>query len=185
MKKIPILLIALISISGYSQYIVDGNYTLGRSYNPFDSAYVADIIVSGTATIATLDYEPPHASFGFSDSSVTITMSQNDWVVTTNAWYDIFDVSSSSGMTVAGDTVTIVTDGDYMTSVSISFSGSNTDVYEFAIFKNGAVATPKMERSTSSTDIGNVSLPFYLQGLNAGDDLSMRIRNTGNNNDVT
>ena len=69
---------------------------------------------------------------------------------------------------------------------SLSFSGtSNADVYEFGLFVNDNLVGPKIERTTTSTDIGNVSLPFYTGTLAVGDVLDLRMRNTANNFDAT
>lgn len=130
-------------------------------------------------------YDPPHASLYFEDKSETLTMNQNSWVQVTNATNDLF-TASVSGMTYADDDIVIITPGDYIFMTSLSFSGTtNADVYEFALFKNNTLASPKIERTTTSVDIGNVSLPFYMDDLVAGDTLNLRIRNTANNFDAT
>ena len=127
----------------------------------------------------------PHASMYFEDETETLTMSQSNWVQLTNATDDLF-TGDTSGITKTDDTLVIVTPGDYMLMASLSFSGTtNADVYEFAAFKGGTIASPKIERTTTSTDIGNVSLPFYLADLVAGDILDLRIQNTANDFDAT
>ena len=127
----------------------------------------------------------PHASMYFEDETETLTMVQNSWVQLTNATDDLF-TGDGTGLTVTDDTLVIVTPGDYMLVASLSFAGTtNADVYEFAAFKGGTIATPKIERTTTSIDIGNVSLPFYLDGLVAGDVLDLRMRNTANDFDAT
>jgi hypothetical protein len=131
-------------------------------------------------------YAPPHAAIYFQDKSETLTMTQNNWAQITNGTNDLFTTGQASGITVSDDTLVIVTPGDYMIACSLSFSGtSNADVYEFAFFKNNAIASPKIERTTTSTDIGNVGLPYYSGGLVAGDVLDLRIRNTATAFDAT
>jgi hypothetical protein len=121
----------------------------------------------------------------FEDETETLTMNQNTWVQLTNATDDLF-TGAVSGITQTDDTLVIVTPGDYMVMASLSFQGTtNSDVYEFGIFKTNVLASPKIERTTTSTDIGNVSLPFYLSDLAAGDVLDLRIRNTANDFDAT
>ena len=128
---------------------------------------------------------PPHASMSFEDETETLTMTQNNWVQLTNATDDLF-TGSVSGITKTDDTLVIITPGDYMVVASLSFSGTtNGDVYEFALFKGGVIASPKIERTTTSTDIGNVSLPFYVDSLVAGDVLDLKMRNTANDFDAT
>ena len=122
----------------------------------------------------------------FEDESETLTMSQNTWVKITNGTDDIFTGTDVTNITHAGDSLTITTPGDYMVNISLSFSGtSNADVYEFAVFVNEILTSVKIERTTTSTDIGNISLPVYLNGLSNGDDISVRIRNTANDFDAT
>jgi len=157
----------------------DRTYFLYSEYG--DNYLNGDLEVTGL-----IKNTPPHASMTFDDESETLSMDQNVWEKITNATDDIFDVNDASGITQAGDSLTIITPGDYMINASISFSGTtNADVYEFAVFKNEVLASPKIERTTTSTDIGNVSLPIYLSGLVAGDDISLRIRNTANDFDAT
>ena len=148
-----------------------------------DSNYVTMTI--DTATINWLIYTVPYADLSFSDSAVVNDLTQNTWQKVTNAADTVFSIVEASGITANDDTLVILTHGDYLISASLSFSGTNTDVYEFAIFKNGSLESPKLVRSTSSTDIGNVSLPFYLNSLEANDYVSLRYRNTANNNDAT
>ena len=201
MKKILILLaIALTPVflqaqttidramSVWARDIVNANFTtsfedIAALEATNDSSYVTMNI--DTATVTYLIYEMPHVTMGFSDSAVTNDLTQNVWQVVTNSADSIFTQIEAFGITATEDSITILSPGDYMMIASLSFSGNNTDIYEFAIFKNGALASPKMERSTSSTDIGNVSLPFYIDGLVAGDDISLRYRNTANANDAT
>lgn len=131
-------------------------------------------------------YSPPHASLYFEDASETLTMTQNNWSKITNGTSNLFANTDASGMSIVDDSVVIITAGDYIFNASLSFSGtSNADVYEFALFKNNQVASPKIERTTTSTDIGNVSLPFYMDELVAGDTLDLRIRNTATAFDAT
>ncbi len=144
------------------------------------------ILNSLVSRVNALYNRPPHASLYFEDETETLTMSQNNWAKITNGTTDLFSGVDASGMTVASDAVTVVTPGDYMSIASLSFSGtSNADVYEFGMFKNNNLASPKIERTTTSTDIGNVGLPFYMEDLEAGDVLDLRIRNTANDFDAT
>lgn len=141
-------------------------------------------IAINAADIDTLE-AVPHGELAFSDSALVIDVTQGVFSKITNGNNDLFSVTDASNVTIAGDTLTIIYPGDYIVAASISFSGSAADVWEFALFKNGVLASPKIERSTSQTDIGNVSFPFYVESLVAGDDLSLRITNTASNDDPT
>lgn len=142
--------------------------------------------VNDLITRVNLMYNPPHAFLYFNDETETLDMSLNTWVQLTNATNDLFANTDSTGMTIVNDSVVVITPGDYIFNASVSFSGTtNADVYEFALFKNGNLASPKIERTTTSTDIGNVSLPFYMDELVVGDTLTLRMRNTATAFDAT
>jgi len=134
-----------------------------------------------------INYEPPHGHFSFHDSSETLTMSTGVWVSVTNATFTLFTNNDADNITFDGDSVTIDAGfgGDYMIDVGLSFSGTATDSYEIAIFKNNVLVNGIMERTTSQTDVGYIGLPTYLTGLVAGDDLTFKIRNTASNDDAT
>ena len=128
---------------------------------------------------------PPHGAFHFHDSSTTLTMSTGVWTTITNAWNTLWTTMDADDMTFAGDSITITEAGSYISMVSLSFSGTAADLYEMAIFKNAAILHHIVERSTSQTDVGNIGLPSYLENLVAGDDLTLKIRNTASNDDAT
>ena len=162
------------------QYIQGGIDSLRTFIDPSDSSAIFTI-----ATITVLDYDPPHGAMSFSDSAAVIALTQNNWNKITNAENDLFTVQDADDLTIAGDTVTIEIDGDYVLNWSLSFSGSALDVYQIAVYKNSVIESITMSRSTSQTDVGNMSLPVYIENLVAGDDLSFYIRNTGDNDDPT
>lgn len=201
MKQLLLIIFAFAAISVYSQVETiptitgsnsgDGEIKLIVAAAQSNDDYVSDsvdanalLIAINTADIDTLEL-PPHASLAVSDSALVIDVAQGVFSKITNAANDFFTLIDQQGITVAGDTLTIITGGDYIVNASVSFSGSVGDVWEFAVFKNGVLASPKMERSTSQTDIGNVSLPFYIESLVAGDDLSLQIANIANSDDPT
>jgi hypothetical protein len=173
---------------GYTSFHPDAKF----KNNTLDLNYLSEFAVGGddnaihTLIVDTLKTVPPHASMAFDDETETLTMNQNVWTKFTNATDDLFATVDASGITEAGDSLTVIAPGDYMLNASISFSGTtNSDVYEFALFKNDVLASPKMERTTTSADIGAISLMYYLEDLVAGDDLCLKIRNTANDFDAT
>jgi len=129
---------------------------------------------------------PPHGYMSFDDESETPAMSQSDgWTQISNATDDIFCDCDVVGITQTGDSLVIIAPGDYISICSLSFSGNNTDSYEFALLKNGEVIGPKIVRTTLAQDTGNVGIPFYAKDLVAGDILTLGIRNSANDNDAT
>jgi len=157
---------------------------VAAGYQPLESSFT-DITVTGTATIATLDYDPPHGAMSFGDSSTVVALTDDVWDKLTGPAVPVFVVQDQDDITLAGDTITITVDGDYMATLSISFSGTSSDIFEIAFYKNSVKESVSMSRSTSNNDVGNMTLPVYLENLVAGDDISIWIRNTGDNDDAT
>ncbi len=141
------------------------------------------VLVLDSVVTRVLDYEPPHGALAFADSTATLDLTQNIWQTVTNGNNDLYTVIDDDGVTMEGDTITITTPGDYMLWVGMSFNGNVQDVYHCAIYKNGAVTPFEMHRKTANNDTGNMSMSTLLDNLAIGDDLSLRIRNTGNDND--
>ena len=134
-----------------------------------------DILRTPFAEITVLDYDPPHGALNFADSTTVIALTQNTWTKVTGPAGDLFIVRDQDDMTIAGDSITIEVDGDYMTWISFSFDGVQNAVFHIAIYKNGAVTDWEMHRKTSAQDTGNAGMPAYLKDLVAGDDLSIWI----------
>ena len=107
-------------------------------------------------------YEQMGTSYGelYEDNaggtSITITDATTyyPWVSTT--------VGASRNMTLsaASDDITIVTGGAYFISAQVSYAGSNTTIYTWAIHKGGSALTGfKVQRTIGTgTDIGSVSI---------------------------
>ena len=129
-------------------------------------------------------YSPPHGTFYFSDSSFVVALSQNAWSTITNGDNDLFASSDTDSMTFAGDSLAILADGDYMVHVSLSFSGTASDVFQLALWKDNAIWSVAMHRSTGQTDVGNMGFPWYGD-LSAGENLTLKIRNTASSDDAT
>jgi len=150
-----------------------------------DSTAVFTTIDVDSTVTAVLDYEPPHGSMVFADSAAVIALTQNVWAKITNAANDLYTVVDADGITVAGDTITVITPGDYVIWVGLSFEGGPSDVFHIAIYKNFAITPFEMHRKTANADTGNAAMNGLLDNLAAGDDISIYIRNTGDNDDAT
>ena len=191
MKRLLFLLLIFLSFTGLSQSVhIDG--ATGR----IDDLHLdtlpegTDLIYferSDTSMYMTYDYftNMPHGAFAFNDSSITPAMSTNTWVQITNATNTLFVSEDHELITFAGDSITIIYGGDYISFVSLSFGGTAGDFFEISMFKNGAQTYSTIERTTSQTDVGNMFLPAYLFALVAGDDIAIKIRNTASNDDAT
>lgn len=142
-------------------------------------------ITNGTYEFTDFNYKPPHGEMSFSDSSVTINVIEDEFHKVTNPTNTLFYVSDADNITLQGDSITITVAGDYMMMASLSFSGTASDVWDFAVLKNTLLSSPMIRRTTSQTDVGNVSLPFYFESLKVGDDLALVLMNTASGDDPT
>ena len=192
MKYIYIILLFL-PFTIYSQSIkVDSPKglmsDLDTAARPIVSTDLVVVVRNDSSLVMTFDIftDIPHGAFAFHDSSTTLTMSTGVWSMITNAWNTLFTQEDAKFLTFAGDSVTLTSDGDYISIASISFGGTAGDNYEFAYFKNGALVDySTLERTTSQTDVGNLSLPVYLFEIVAGDDITIKVRNTASDDDAT
>jgi len=153
--------------------------------NALGDSVVSTLIKADSAVITVLDYRPPHGAMNFSDSATVVALTQNVWAKMTGPYGNVFTVNDGDGITIAGDTITISVPGDYMAWFGLSFTGGPSDVFHVAIYKNGVITTWEMHRKTSNADTGNMGMPMYLDNLAVGDDISIYIRNTGDNDDAT
>jgi hypothetical protein len=88
----------------------------------------------------------------------------------------------SDGITFAGDTLTILTAGDYFINISVVFSGTNAnDIWRIKIYKNNiplpSSAGRFVIRTTGAGTVDNRSYFWYLIGLSVNDNISFRITN--------
>jgi hypothetical protein len=96
-------------------------------------------------------------------------------------------VTENDGLTYAGDTITIITAGDYKLEFAAVLQGSNGDDFKFTVRKNGTEFTSGNAVITT-TGAGNyitVNWFYYFPGLAAGDDISFYVTNEGSSNDPT
>ena len=191
MRYLTIILL-LFSLSVFSQSVkIDGPTGLVSDLDTASNPVLGtDLVIIGRSGISKsvifADFiNPPHGKFFFHDSAVTPDATQNAWEHVTNPTKSLFILVDTMRLSFDGDSVTIQFPGDYLIIISFSFSGSANDSWEFAIFKNGAKTTVTIDRTTSQVDVGNVSVPVYLDDLVAGDDLTFKIRNVASNDDPT
>ena len=193
MKYIYIILL-LFSITGYSQSVkIDSHAGQVSDLSATDTTPDAtDLIIlesaSGIDKAMTFSHftNMPHGAWAFYDSATTLDMSTGEWSMITNAWNTLFTEEDADFLTFAGDSVTLTYAGDYISIASISFGGTAGDLYQFSYFKNGVLIDYcTINRSTSQTDVGNLSLPVYLRNIEAGDDITMKVRNTASDDDAT
>jgi len=192
MRTLTIILL-FFSLAGYSQSVkIDGPTGQVSDLSATDTTPDAtDLIILEGASGAdkTMNYSHftnmPHGEFHFNDSSITLDMTEDLWSSVTNPTNTLFTTHDADFLTFAGDSVTLEYDGDYISIISLSFGGTSGDEYEITLFVNNVIADHTQERTTSQTDIGNMSLPSYLDDLSAGDDITLKIRNVASDDDAT
>ena len=204
MKRVGLILAGILMVLGVSAQVIEVDMSVMRARHAVDTLVQNDVYLESggtvdytdstavfttidvdSAVIAVLDYLPPHGSLAFADSAAVIPLTQNIWAKITNGAQDLYTVINADGLTSAGDTITIITPGDYVLWMSLSFEGGPSDVYHVAVYVNEVITPFEMHRKTSNNDTGNASLNAYLDDLDTGDDISIYIRNTGDNDDAT
>lgn len=123
--------------------------------------------------------------FGFADSTVTISATQNNYFIITNGT-GLYTAHVKQNVDIVGDSVYIMKPGYYAIDWDLSFSGSNTDNYHISIFVNGVENSGNGEaiRDMTTTTKG-VATGHFMKYLSVGDWVDIRIKNTANNNDPT
>lgn len=90
------------------------------------------------------------------------------------------------GVTIAGDSITIATAGDYFVMLSAAVEGGLNEDYHLKMYKNSATFAQSgcYVTTTGASNYQNISWFWYAE-LAAGDDLSFWIANNTNANDPT
>ena len=130
-----------------------------------------------------LNYDLCHGYYYFSERSEIINLTQNVYSKITKAGNNLWTNEESNGITFAGDTVTIVRPGDYVITFNFSGAGAGTnDNYRFKLYKNGVAI---LGSCTAKSTKAEVNWTWHCEDLVAGDDLSIRVTNTVDNDDIT
>jgi hypothetical protein len=173
----------------YSNELVIDNQKRGSSAN--DSALVkTSALIYGTfnATVANqkvtvngdFTYELRHC---FLDNSADYTPA-----VTQNVYKKIqptFTTVEADYMTVAGDTITITTAGDYYFVFNATIRGGAGEDFTTQIRKNNVSVKSVRQSTSGATSYFTYTVIWYFYGLVAGDDISLWITNTNSNDDPT
>jgi hypothetical protein len=144
-----------------------------------------DVTDSITATLARdvtiggdLAYEMVHFFAHKEDTTVTPNCAgASVYVKILPNWRTGWGLDENDGFTFAGDTITIITPGDYFMIYSFTVQGSVGDDFKVAVFKNAVKIYGVKRTTTGSTNFGGGTLPFYFINLIAGDDLSIKVAN--------
>ena len=130
-----------------------------------------------------LTFNLVHGYFYYTDKTEAINLTQNVYSKLTNGTTNLWTTGNASGITFAGDTATIVTPGDYVVFFNVVSAGAGTnDIYKYILCKNGVKVGGAPTAKSTKADGG---WTWYLDDLVAGDDISIRVTNTVDNDDIT
>ena len=143
-------------------------------FNGTDTATITEIAINRRS------YADLHAS----DSSVTLSMTQNNYVHITNPSNTLLTAGHAKNITTGGDSLIVTIAGTYRVDVHISLNGNANDIYEGVIAIGNVINNDhKVTRKTSNNDVGDMSFSgLYI--FTASQSVKMMLRNTANNNDA-
>ncbi len=180
MKKLIIIIAILLPVFSF----LAGQTTIDRAMAPWARDRVNANFTEVYADVDTLESTGnTYHMQSFANESETIALTEDVWAVITNGSTDLWTVVGN-GFTAAGDSVTIVTAGDYSADISVSLHATASDSIQIAIFKNAVRALAPAEVLCIGTETLNLSTPGLLLNLVAGDDISVRIVNLASSDDA-
>jgi hypothetical protein len=127
--------------------------------------------------------------FGGDNTSTTITVSSaNTWYPITNGTDNLWVLSEGSGVTITTDNIVISNKGDYVGSVSITLSGTNThDIFLRAFDLTDNVITGRAVgvTVTGTSNYQTVSMPLYFEvDIQAAHTFQFQVENITSAGDV-
>ena len=128
-----------------------------------------------------------YGTTGFADSSLAIAMAEDVYSPITNPTHTLYTSGINVGdLNWRGDSVQVITAGNYEINWDLSFKGANTDIYHTTIFVNNVKQSGKGEtkRDMTGTSIGVASGNTILT-ISATHWINLRIMNEANGNDAT
>lgn len=140
------------------------------------------VSISSTGVIA---YDYIHLFGVKEDTSVTPDCNGNGVYTKilpalTKAYTATSGLIENDGLTAAGDSITIITAGDYRITYSFTMVGGNATDWKIAVFLNSVKQYGVRRTTTGATNYSGGTLPFYLKDLVAGDDISFKVTNLTN-----
>jgi len=192
--RILIAILLFFSLAGYSQSVhVDSPKGLVSDLPEVSFPAATDLVIverndSSKHVEFGNVYPADHVSMGFTDSAVTLSITEDEWTQITNVYDSLFVMDHIEGMEyVLGDTLKIVTPGSYLICGNIGFKGSNNELWKMAVFRTrDGVATMQGFPSLRYTSVANVVIvPFtcMLVDCLANDLITLEIMNTTDNDD--
>lgn len=127
-------------------------------------------------------YDGFHAFGGFQDESTQLNLAiQNQWYPVTNIDNNLWNGTETYGIQLVDDNIFFENSADYTGSLSITFSGVTGKDLQFRVYN---LTQAKQQgyyigaTTTGTTNFTNVSIPLYLEDIDAGDLLRIEARTT-------
>jgi hypothetical protein len=144
--------------------------------------FARGLLVGGSAEIVDdVKWTFRHAFLRYDTTAYVPAVAQNVYTTLTPG----FTTIDNDSITVAADTITILTPGDYYSLATFSVSGGNNDNFVFALYKNGVIVNRKLVTTRGAGNDIPVSMQNYIVGATRNTGLSLRVTNTTDNDDPT
>lgn len=115
------------------------------------------------------------------NATLTVIAAASTWTKVSTGW----SVVHSDGISFVTDEFIVTHPGDYLIRCNVSFIGGVNDVWAFDIAKNGTpVGQQARAKTSTNTDVVNLSIFAHVPTLVAGDKLSLYVKNETNGDDI-
>lgn len=140
---------------------------------------LANIDTTGKMTLAgDLVYDFVHFAAHKEDTTLAVNCTAtNVYTKILPKFVTGYGLDVNEGFTFAGDSLTVITPGDYIVTFGCTFSGSTGDDYKVGVFKNSVKQYGFRRTTTGATNFSGGNMTFHLSGLVAGDDISFKVCN--------
>jgi hypothetical protein len=140
---------------------------------------------SGNVTITgQLYYAFIHGACYAENISYTVPVTQNVYSQINPS--PAMTVSEADGLTLANNTITILTAGDYKVDIILTLNGATSEDFRVKMYKGASAYGPGSNRISTSGATNYVSLSyFWYVSFVANDVISFYITNTSSDNDPT
>jgi hypothetical protein len=156
--------------------IIKGDITAGGKVVVDDSLRVdGPVDINGYLT-----YDFIHFS-AFKDTSIVFNTDGNGvYTKVLPKFVPSYGIVENDGFTFAGDSLTIITPGDYRVESDFILHGPVNTEWKVGIFKNSVLVRAAEITTTGANNRTQISVDAYLLNLAAGDDISIKVANLTN-----
>lgn len=174
MRKITVPLIAVFLVLATALWLVFVGEGPRPAYQKMTPWVDWDVFAQTYHRMATAYGELYEDNAGGTSITITDAATYYPWVSTTAG------LSRNITLSVANDNITVIHDEAFLITAQVSFAGSNSTVYTWAIHHNDSAVTGlKVQRTIGTgTDIGSTSMSGVMD-LAAGDTLNLEVLANG------